>query len=1132
MKRLIPLVASLLVAATLKGAVPEAFYWFDRDDAQMTQSTIEGIRQIDASALSDGFHFLNCLVSDTAGHMSSVHNACFFKTAVPEQGVVDFYVDDRLTESRQAQEGTFTVLVNPDATLRNGLHILRAAYRSKSGTLSSFKEAVFFRVPTDREMGEMKGNFIIDKGTVLAAQGSYTSGLLHADIDMSEIPEGLHTLDFMLSSPGGLTTLASTALFFKTRNGGNGITSYAYWVNDDTERQNTYSYPTPVDTCSVTSLLPLPNYPLRSSSFRLEMDAEGNPRIYALNDLKFIFTPVSGQGMLKSTPYVDVNTWQEVRPVKTLSSGVPENVGTIKENEIRWYRVTTEYGDSLTFSLSQPAVIEVYSDKGRQLMKADGVASTKTHGFHTLFDGECLVAVHDPVRTSPVTIRYTHIDRYCLLGNTPTSTATTGILNVELSGNGFGDLKDVSILADGTEYPCDTVIAYSDGMALAQFDLYSYPELKPGNADLRLEFDVSDQADRYFTRHNALTLEKPVRGPIHTKLDYNVFKDGVSPHKIRVIVTNKSNVGSAMIPLNLALVGSHIEKVEFDNFALFNMAPIDADSIPVSANVDNIVGLGKPGDFIPLNLPYLGPRESIQLELSLWMTANSWGKKWEFYAWPGKPVSWRLGDDFPASAPRTSGISLDPAENDSDNDDYCGEDSNIEDIYDIINNCPLGRIPHQRLTRHILRNAIGVGEALAGITQGMSRRVNNELVRNGTVPMGHDISEYAFRYRYRVRSPYDIVHDVYAPLLPNGARQALGLWRDYMNRRANGDCPSPEGWSLNHIPLSWDPNDISGFTNASGSEYIGLEDKTLEYTVEFENDSTMATIGASKVKVDLTLDPKLYDLASLRPQYVKFGSHLVNVESDEPWFYHTEELRPSINALAEVSHTLDPVTGHSEWVLQALHPTTLQPLRGEMYGVLPVNNSNGDGQGQLCFSVRLRDGLPDGTDIDAKATIIFDSNEPINTPVWHNQTDYVHPESQITDGERYSDNQLRLKWVGNDARAGIWKYSLYCRVGDDNNEWKEIESGLTGTDTIVNVQPSTRYAFMVRATDRAGNVERKEPQAELIYNDGNISLGLETVGSDSLTDDDVLYDLQGRRVYRRPEPGIYIRAGRKILITR
>ena len=73
---------------------------------------------------------------------------------------------------------------------------------------------------------------------------------------------------------------------------------------------------------------------------------------------------------------------------------------------------------------------------------------------------------------------------------------------------------------------------------------------------------------------------------------------------------------------------------------------------------------------------------------------------------------------------------------------------------------------------------------------------------------------------------------------------------------------------------------------------------------------------------------------------------------------------------------------------------------------------------------------------------------------------------------------------------------------------------------------------MVRATDHAGNVERKEPQAELIYNDGNIGRGLKAVGSDSLTDDDVLYDLQGRRVYRRPEPGIYIRAGRKILITR
>ena len=54
-----------------------------------------------------------------------------------------------------------------------------------------------------------------------------------------------------------------------------------------------------------------------------------------------------------------------------------------------------------------------------------------------------------------------------------------------------------------------------------------------------------------------------------------------------------------------------------------------------------------------------------------------------------------------------------------------------------------------------------------------------------------------------------------------------------------------------------------------------------------------------------------------------------------------------------------------------------------MDGVLPVNN-NGNGIGQLSFDISLKRNLPDGTEIPNKATIVFDANEPIETPTWVN----------------------------------------------------------------------------------------------------------------------------------------------------
>jgi hypothetical protein len=56
-----------------------------------------------------------------------------------------------------------------------------------------------------------------------------------------------------------------------------------------------------------------------------------------------------------------------------------------------------------------------------------------------------------------------------------------------------------------------------------------------------------------------------------------------------------------------------------------------------------------------------------------------------------------------------------------------------------------------------------------------------------------------------------------------------------------------------------------------------------------------------------------------------------------------------------------------------------EPPRDPRRGFLPPNNGT-TGQGHVTFSVRVKSSVKPLTRIDAQASIIFDRNEPIDTP--------------------------------------------------------------------------------------------------------------------------------------------------------
>ena len=158
---------------------------------------------------------------------------------------------------------------------------------------------------------------------------------------------------------------------------------------------------------------------------------------------------------------------------------------------------------------------------------------------------------------------------------------------------------------------------------------------------------------------------------------------------------------------------------------------------------------------------------------------------------------------------------------------------------------------------------------------------------------------------------------------------------------------------------------------------------------------------------------------------------------------------------------------------------TMEPTTDPMQGVLPVNNG-GNGEAEFSFDIKLKQGLADGEKIDNIANIIFDSEEPIYTPVWTNIIDNTKPVSAITSIEEVSDTTILVNWEGSDEGSGIYRYQLYVQAGEDA-EWKPLLGDTLRTQCKLRYTRDIDFGFCVLATDSAGNVEAKELAREFEF---------------------------------------------------
>jgi Ca2+-binding RTX toxin-like protein/subtilase family serine protease len=270
---------------------------------------------------------------------------------------------------------------------------------------------------------------------------------------------------------------------------------------------------------------------------------------------------------------------------------------------------------------------------------------------------------------------------------------------------------------------------------------------------------------------------------------------------------------------------------------------------------------------------------------------------------------------------------------------------------------------------------------------------------------------------------------------------------------------------------SSDPNDILGPSGFGEQHWIAADNKPLDYTIRFENDPKKATANANIVRITQTLDDDL-DVRSFRVGSFGFGAVNIDVPDNRAFYQTRLDLRSTKGIYLDVLAGVDIATREAYWEFTSIDPNTgVEPLNPAL-GFLPPNLKDGEGQAFVTYSVKPKANIADGAVIDAQARIIFDTNEPIDTPAIFNTIDLVKPTSNINALPTNTDTPtFNVSWAGSDNTNGSALANYTILVAKDGGTATPWLTDTTLSEATYLGETGHTYAFSSIAKDNAGNVQ-------------------------------------------------------------
>ena len=399
--------------------------WADNDRTLLQAGRYTGAPlMVDVSQMEDGFHTLHAQVEGQAS-ASIPYTKMFIK--VPQTEGVDyltclFTVDNKLYKQEKVpSEGGLVHWEFDASAIPQGLHKAQGLVVTPSGVATNVQESFFYRTMTTTEKASMQCYYSIDGDTHRTQAGRLDGDLFHFDLDVAGLSDGFHRLSYMLMGNDGTSSRVLTAFFFKTPLGGNGITQYNYWLNDNEDQMHVTELEQRTAPFKLVTLLPVETCPIRSSCFQFEVE-DGQPMLYARNDFHMRFYDVSGRITEATEQFVDYKVSQKVTDVEPLEGAEGQVRHKKPEKDgILWYSIEAAIGDSLAIRSNQACTVQIFAPDGEEVYAASGAESVGYGGCHAYKDGTYYVAMHDVTATQggDIALDYQHIDKYAVLEYSP-----------------------------------------------------------------------------------------------------------------------------------------------------------------------------------------------------------------------------------------------------------------------------------------------------------------------------------------------------------------------------------------------------------------------------------------------------------------------------------------------------------------------------------------------------------------------------------------------------------------------------------------------------------------------------------------------------------------------------------------
>ena len=204
----------------------------------------------------------------------------------------------------------------------------------------------------------------------------------------------------------------------------------------------------------------------------------------------------------------------------------------------------------------------------------------------------------------------------------------------------------------------------------------------------------------------------------------------------------------------------------------------------------------------------------------------------------------------------------------------------------------------------------------------------------------------------------------------------------------------------------------------------------------------------------------------------------MNVPAGRTSYTTTIDATATLGLFVDVTAGINLSTGKVTWTFTSIDPTTLDLTSNPLAGFLPPDETPPQGEGSVSYTIKPKANLASGTVVSAQATVVFDTNAPINTPTLDNTLDITPPTSSVNPlPSTTTSTTFTVSWSGSDpAGPGIAAYNVF--VSDDGGPFQPLLLDTTETSTTFTGQLGHTYGFMSVATDSLGLVQTTPSAAQ------------------------------------------------------